>query len=227
MTRATRAAAWGRMVAVSRFPAASRLRPREPVLGDRRELSEFPATSPPASSSSGSPPTSQRPSTTPPAATAPPTTPAPPPATSSPAVQAAAATVKLSVTLPVSRAAFNASAQQAFKEAMAVAAGLARADAGRVALVVRDLGRRLLASGVGVDVTIGMPDAAAARLAASSLTAERINAELVKAGLPAATITSAPAVSAPAGSAAAAAGGGRAALAWAALVAAAAVCAAA
>jgi hypothetical protein len=121
-------------------------------------------------------------------------------------------------------AAFNASAQQAFKEVMAMAAGLTRSDSGRVALVVRDGGRRLLASSVVVDVTIGMPDAATAKLAAASLTADRINAGLAAAGLPAATITSAPTVSTPAGSTAAI--GGRA-VAWAVLAAAAAVCAAA
>ena len=125
----------------------------------------------------------------------------------------------------MTRAAFNATVQQTFKEVMAVAAGLTRGDASRVALEVRDGGRRLLASSVGVDVAINMPDAATARLAATSLTAERINAGLAAANLPAATITSAAVVSTPGFSRAAAAGGR--ALAWVGLAVAAVVCAAA
>ena len=185
------------MVAVSSFPAVSRLLPREPVLGDRRALSDIIT---PSSTSK------QQPATTP------------------TGIQTGAV-VRLSVRLPLTMAAFNTSVQQAFKEVMAVAAGLARSDSGRVTLVVREGGRRLLASSVGVDVTIGMPDAAAAKQAAALLTADRINAGLAAAGLPAATITSAPAVSTTTGSTAAAVGGR--ALAWAALAATAAVCAAA
>ena len=214
MTRLGRGRVY-RMVAVSSFPAVSRLLPREPVLGDRRALSATTTTPPPTTP--GAPP----PSTT--AAAAPP--PAAVQATTA-AAAAAGATVKLSVSRPVPLAAFNASAQLAFKQAMAVAAGLTRGDSGRVALALRDGGRRLLAASVGVDVTISMPDAASAKLAAASLTADRINSGLAAAGLPAATITSAPAVSTPMGSTAAAAAGGSA-LAWAALFAAAAVCAAA
>jgi hypothetical protein len=125
----------------------------------------------------------------------------------------------------MTRAAFNATVQQTFKEVMAVAAGLTRGDSGRVTLEVRDGGRRLLASSVGVDVAINMPDAATARLAVTSLTAERINAGLAAANLPAATITSAAVVSTPGFSRAAAAGGR--ALAWVALAVAAVACAAA
>ena len=213
MTRLGRGRVY-RMVAVSSFPAVSRLLPREPVLGDRRALSATTTTPPPT------PPGAPPPSTT--AAAAPP--PAAVQATT--AAAAAGATVKLSVSLPVPLAAFNASAQLAFKQAMAVAAGLTRGDSGRVALALRDGGRRLLAASVGVDVTISMPDAASAKLAAASLTADRINSGLAAAGLPAATITSAPAVSTPQGSMAAAAAGGGV-LVWAALAAAAAVCAAA
>ncbi len=138
-------------------------------------------------------------------------------------------TVKLSVSLPMTRASFNDSVQQSFKEVMAVAAGLARSDSGRVTLVVRDGGRRLLpvfASSVGVDVTIGMPDAASAKLAAASLTADRINSGLAGVGLPAATITTPAAVTTGPGSSAAAAGA-RALLAWVVLAAAATVSAAA
>ena len=90
---------------------------------------------------------------------------------------------------------FNASLQQTFKEQMAVAAGLARADSGRVTLAVRGARRRLLAGGVALDVIINMPDATSANAATSSLSQSRINTLLAAAGLPAATVTSAAALS--------------------------------
>ena len=193
------------MVAVSSFPAVSRIRPREPVLGDRRALpGNLPQTTPGAAGGGAA----ATPGTAGGGAAG---------AAQTTAAAGSGATVKLSVRLPMTLAAFNTSAQQAFKEVMAVAAGLARADSGRVTLTVRDGGRRLLASSVGVDVTITMPDVASATRAAAALTAERINTELAAAGLPAVTITSAPAVSTPALSAAA--GAGRHALVWAALAA--------
>ena len=182
------------MMAVSSFPAVSRIRPKEPVLGDRRALPGAAPQTTPGPLAGGVAGAGQ-------ATTA----------------AASGATVKLSVSLPMTLAAFNSSMQQAFKEVMALAAGLARGDSGRVSLVVRDGGRRLLASSVGVDVTISMPDAASAKLAVASLSQERINSGLATVGLPPATITSAPAVAAPLFSAAAALGSR--ALAWAVLAA--------
>jgi hypothetical protein len=191
------------MLTVTALPGNSRLKPSEPVLGDRRETPTTPA--PPPGTTRAPPPG---------------TTAAPPAATPSAVQAAGAATVKLSVSLPMTLAAFNSSVQQTFKEVMAVAAGLARSDSGRVALAMRDGGRRLLAASVGVDVTISMPDAASAKAAVAALTADKINSGLAGAGLPRATITT-PAAVVTTGSSAAAAGA-RAALAWAALAAAAA-----
>jgi lysozyme family protein len=98
--------------------------------------------------------------------------------------------VKLSLTLPIALADFNASVQQTFKEQMALAAGLPKADSWRVTLAVRAARRRLLAgAGVSVDVVINMPDATTARAAVSSLSQSKINTQLAAAGLPAATVT--------------------------------------
>ena len=74
--------------------------------------------------------------------------------------------VKLSLTLPIALADFNASVQQTFKEQMALAAGLPKADSWRVTLAVRAARRRLLAgASVAVDVVINVPDATTARAA--------------------------------------------------------------
>jgi hypothetical protein len=87
---------------------------------------------------------------------------------------------------------FNSTVQQAFKEAMAVAAGLPSNDTGCVTLKIYESSRRILSvPKVEVDVTISMQDGNMAELAALSLTNERINAGLAAMGLPAATITSA------------------------------------
>ena len=101
--------------------------------------------------------------------------------------------VRLSLSLPMSLADFNASMQRAFKESMAAAAGVGLDG---ITLTVRDgsLSRRLLEPSIGVDVAIRVPDGQDAKLVATLLTAERINVELASVGLPAATITSAAAV---------------------------------
>ena len=101
--------------------------------------------------------------------------------------------VRLSLSLPMSLADFNASMQRAFKESMAAAAGVGLDG---ITLTVRDgsLSRRLLEPSIGVDVAIRVPDGQDAKLVATLLTAERINVELASVGLPAAIITSAAAV---------------------------------
>jgi hypothetical protein len=111
--------------------------------------------------------------------------------------------VKISLTLPISLADFNASAQRAVAESLAVAAGLPRADAWRVALSFRAARRRLLAAGggVAVDAVLSMPNAAAAGRAVASLTQAGINAQLRAAGLPDATVTSPAVVAGPLGGA--------------------------
>jgi hypothetical protein len=102
--------------------------------------------------------------------------------------------VSVSLSLPVPLAAFNSSVRRSLREGLAIAAGLARGEAGRVQLEVRAARRRLLEGAVAVDATLNLPDATAAGRAAGKLTAESINAELARAGLPAATVTKSAAV---------------------------------
>jgi hypothetical protein len=99
--------------------------------------------------------------------------------------------VKLSLTIPMSLAAFNSSIQQTFKEVIAVASGLTKADANRVEVSARAARRRLLQSAMALDVTVNMPDASSAKKATEMLTKDTINTGLAAAGLPPATITSA------------------------------------
>jgi hypothetical protein len=97
----------------------------------------------------------------------------------------------ISLTLPISLADFNTSVQQTFKETMAVAAGLTKADSWRVTLTVRSARR---AGGVAINVVIDMPNSALANAAVSSLSQGKINTLLTAAGLPTAIVTSAAAV---------------------------------
>jgi hypothetical protein len=87
----------------------------------------------------------------------------------------------------MSLADFSTSVQQTFKETMAVAAGLTKADSGRVALTVSSARR---AGGVAVNVVIDMPNAALANAAVSSLSQSKVNTLLNAAGLPNAVVTS-------------------------------------
>lgn len=82
---------------------------------------------------------------------------------------------------------------QALREQLALAAGLSRADAGLVQLAVR--AARRAASSVAVDVTINLPDAAAAARAKTALTSDAINSAARSAGLPPVTVTAPPSVS--------------------------------
>jgi hypothetical protein len=100
--------------------------------------------------------------------------------------------VTLSLLLKTTLAEFNGTLQRSFHVQMALAAGLARADAGRVSSALRAAGRRrLLEAGVAADVSLAMPDAAAATQAAASLTEANINKRLAEAGLPSAQVTAA------------------------------------
>jgi hypothetical protein len=99
----------------------------------------------------------------------------------------------------MSLADFNASVQQTFKDAMAVAAGLTKGDSWRVTLTVSSKRR---ASGVAINVlvVVNMPNAALANAAVSSLSQSKVNLLLTTAGLPSAMITSSAAVTSPGGS---------------------------
>ena len=92
--------------------------------------------------------------------------------------------VRLQLLLPLTLAQFNATEQELFREQMAVAAGLQRTDAGRVAISFAPSSTRRLMSGLMVNVTINMPNASSAQTAAAGLTASVINQALGAVGLP-------------------------------------------
>ena len=92
--------------------------------------------------------------------------------------------VRLQLLLPLTLAQFNATEQELFREQMAVAAGLQRTDAGRVAISFAASSTRRLMSGLIVNVTINMPNASSAQTAAAGLTASVINQALGAVGLP-------------------------------------------
>jgi hypothetical protein len=107
--------------------------------------------------------------------------------------------VRMSISLPITLAQFNSSAQLLLRRQIAITAGLpAETGWAHVNITVQSLRqRRLLQSGVSVAVTITMPSLAAANAASSALsTPDRLNAALASVGLPPAQITSAPTVTA-------------------------------
>ena len=92
--------------------------------------------------------------------------------------------VQLELSLPITLAQFNGAEQELFREQMAVAAGLQRSDAGRVAISFAPSSRRRLFAGLLVNVTINMPNASSAQSAAAGLTITNINQALSAVGLP-------------------------------------------
>ena len=98
-----------------------------------------------------------------------------------PATTGATHAVKLSLSLPLSVAEFNLEKQAKFKEAIARAARSSPAD---VAIdnieALSSANRRLLASGVRVDVSVKAKDKASADAMGASLTVGNINDELSK-----------------------------------------------
>jgi hypothetical protein len=107
----------------------------------------------------------------------------PPPSTPAPVVTAYV--VRLVLSLPLTRAQFNATVQLRFREQMAVAAGMGRGDAGRVDIVISDAsGSRRLLAGLAINVSISMANASAAQTAAAGLTSTAINKALADVGLP-------------------------------------------
>ena len=93
------------------------------------------------------------------------------------------------MSLPLSVAEFNLEKQAKFKEAIARAAGASPADVAIDNIEALSAGRRrLLASGVRIDVSVKAKDKAATDAMSAGLTAVNINAELSKAGLPQAEV---------------------------------------
>ena len=115
----------------------------------------------------------------------------------------AAFVIKMSVTLPMSRDDFDASAQTAFRESVALAAGVSSADVRIVRILDVDGGavrRRLLTAGISVETSVQAASESVASAITTSLTAETLNSALAAAGLPPATILQAPAFAEPASS---------------------------
>jgi hypothetical protein len=99
--------------------------------------------------------------------------------------------VRMVVSLPMTEAEFDDVKRQAFKEALARAAGPnTRTDHISIVKVetINIDRRRLLAPGIRVDVSVDAADKSAADAIAARLTEEDINSELERAGLPAATL---------------------------------------
>ena len=101
-----------------------------------------------------------------------------------PATTGATHAVKLSLSLPLSVAEFNLEKQAKFKEAIARAAGASPADVAidNIEALSSDR-RRLLASGVRLDVSVKAKDKAAADAMGAGLTAGNINSQLSKVSL--------------------------------------------
>jgi len=89
--------------------------------------------------------------------------------------------VKLSLSLPLSKADFDAEKQAKFKESIARAAGAPPADVEIDNIeALSSARRRLLASGIRIDVSVKAKDKAAADVMSAGLTTGNINAELSK-----------------------------------------------
>jgi hypothetical protein len=104
--------------------------------------------------------------------------------------------VRMVVLLPVTVAEFDGRKQQTFKEAIAKTAGpTVRADHVIIdAIKESTAARRLLNSGIRIDVRVNAVDKSAADAIAARLTKDSINVELQKIGLPPATLLEAAAV---------------------------------
>ncbi len=105
----------------------------------------------------------------------------PPPTTPAPVVTPFQLLLALLVPLP--RGQFNATAQERFREQLAVAAGLGPGGAGRVNLTIGDAATAPPGS-LPVNVSISMDNATAVRTVAAGLTAAAINKALANVGLP-------------------------------------------
>ena len=108
---------------------------------------------------------------------------------SPPATTAATHVVKMSLSLPLTKEEFDDEKQAKFTEAIAKSAGASPADVSIDQVeAISSESRRLLASGVRIDVSVKAKDKVAADAMVAGLTVDNINAELSKAGLPRAEV---------------------------------------
>jgi hypothetical protein len=92
--------------------------------------------------------------------------------------------IQLVLSMALSRAQFPDMLRERFREQIAVTAGLAVAEAGRVALVFSDAPSRRLLAGMLINATVNMPNASSVAAAAARLTEAALNSNLMAAGLP-------------------------------------------
>ena len=96
--------------------------------------------------------------------------------------------MRLSLVLNIAIDQFTVHEQRSLQVSIAKVVGLSEADSNRVAIVLHSVTlRRLLSSGVGVDVTINMPNASSAKASLTVLSEGTINQVLMDARLPAAS----------------------------------------
>ena len=110
--------------------------------------------------------------------------------------------VTMTASLPMMISEFDDGTRTAFKKAIAKAASVSSSDVtidnvksistARRGVNVSDVGRRLLAAGIRIDMSVKAADTNAADAIVAKLTVTGINAKLREAGLPAATILEAP-----------------------------------
>jgi hypothetical protein len=98
--------------------------------------------------------------------------------------------IQLVLSMALSRAQFPDMLRERFREQIAVTAGLAVAEAGRVALVFSDAPSRRLLAGMLINATVNMPNASSVAAAAARLTEAALNSNLMAAGLPSVRILS-------------------------------------
>jgi len=112
---------------------------------------------------------------------------------SAPPTTATTHLVKMAVSLPMTKEAFNVDEQRKFKKSIAAAAGVSKDDVtiDNIAVITTSR-RRLLGASIRVDTSVKAKDKSSADALAAKLTVASINSELAKEGLPAATMLESP-----------------------------------
>jgi hypothetical protein len=102
--------------------------------------------------------------------------------------------VSFAVSLPLTEAEFDATAQTAYKESVATVASVETTAVSIDSVTAVARRRRLLNAGIEVETSVQATSSAAATSISTSITIEALNTQLDTAGLPAASMVSAPAV---------------------------------
>lgn len=102
--------------------------------------------------------------------------------------------VSFAVSLPLTEAEFDATAQTAYKESVATVASVETTAVSIDSVTAVARRRRLLNAGIEVETSVQAASSAAATSISTSITIEALNTQLDTAGLPAASMVSAPAV---------------------------------